>query len=411
MRQIIIAVIWVLMFSGMAGCSEKGPNPQDNKIRDLSAAESSLNKSGQSFGLQLLGRINSNELSENVVISPLSISFAFGMAVNGAEGETRQAILNALKVSGDLSMTEINQSYETLMNYLTELDPDVAMEIANSIWYREDFDIKQEFLDINQGFFDAMVQGLNFNSPGAAQTINNWVKEKTHNKIQGIIEPPIPQDLIMFLINAVYFKGTWTYQFKEEQTLDAAFYLPDSSTVDSRLMTREGGYDYYETDTYQAVDMPYGDSAFSMTVILPRPGENINDFIADFSKADFDNMIDSLRHDSIKLYMPKYKVECKYTLNDYLKAMGMDIAFACERADFTNISEADLCISEVKHKTFIEVNEEGTEAAAVTSIGIRVTAMQPGPTVMRIDRPFFFVIRETNSNIMLFMGKIINPTA
>jgi serine protease inhibitor len=396
----------------VAGCSHKdNPVAQDHSTGgNLTPLEKSVVASANSFGFRLFSKINAVQTDSNVFISPFSVSMAFGMALNGANGATLDSLKQALGDAG-MSMDEINQSYKNISATLTTLDPRVAFRIANSIWYRTGFEVLQKFLDDNKTYFDAEVASLDFSQPSALQTINNWVNTKTNGKIPTILDR-IERGVVMYLINAIYFKGAWTYQFDPQYTKDAPFTCGDGSTVSCQLMSQQATFAYYDDSEMQAIDLPYGDRMFSMTVILPRPGTSIDQFAAALTEEQWNTIVSSLDSSKVDLFIPKFKLEYKKTLNDELQALGMTIAFT-PSADFSRITpEGGIFISEVKHKTFVEVNEEGTEAAAVTSIEfIRSTAEGPSIPVMRIDRPFIFAIREHQSGTILFIGKIVDPSA
>jgi len=396
-------------------CSNKPVDPPYTPPRALTAAEKHVVESDNKFGLRLFREIVKQEKDSNVFISPLSVSMALGMTYNGAEGATEEAMRNVLELAG-LTEQEINESYRSLIDLLTQLDPQVIFEIANSIWCREGFPVKEEFININRTYFDAEVAALDFNKPDASKTINGWVDEKTHGKITEIVSDPIDPETVMFLINAIYFKGAWTCEFDEEDTREDWFTLPDGSQIRCQMMRREDEFSYLENDLFQAIDLPYGNEKFSMTVFLPKPEVDIDSLISEFNQENWDSWLGSFASDSGKLYFPKFTLEYKIKLNDVLTALGMGIAFDGSRADFSGIAEvnplANLYISKVLHKTFIEVNEEGTEAAAVTSVEVGITSIQPPHGfVMRVDRPFVFAIRENHSQTVLFMGKIVEPAS
>ncbi len=394
-------------------CSNKPVEPPDNPPRELSAVEKHVVESDNRFGLKLFKEVVQQDRDSNVFISPLSVSMALGMTYNGAEGTTEEAMRNVLELAG-LTEQEINESYQSLIDLLTQLDPKVIFEIANSIWCREDFPVKEEFININHTYFDAEVAALNFNAPDASKAINGWVDEKTHGKITEIVPEQIDPATVMFLINAIYFKGTWTYEFDEDDTRDDWFYLPDSSRIRCDMMTQENEFSYLENNLFQAIDLPYGNEKFSMTIFLPKQGVDIDSLVNKFNQDNWDSWLGSFAKETGNLYLPKFTLEYKITLNDVLTALGMGIAFDGNRANFGGIADltellGNLYISKVLHKTYIKVDEEGTEAAAVTSVEIGITAMPPAGFMMRVDRPFVFAIRENHSQTILFMGKIVEP--
>lgn len=396
-------------------CSNKPVDPPYTPPRELTAAEKHVVEADNKFGFKLFREVVKQDKDSNIFISPLSISMALGMTYNGANGATEEAMRNVLELAG-LSEQEINESYRSLIDLLTQLDPKVIFEIANSIWYREGFPVKEEFVNINQTYFDAEVAALNFNTPDATKTINGWVDEKTRGKITKIVGDKIDPATVMFLINAIYFKGTWTYEFDEDDTREDWFTLPDGSQIRCQMMGQENEFSYFENDLFQAIDLPYGDEEFSMTIFLPRPGVGIDSLIGEFDQDNWDSWLGSFAKDTGTLYFPKFTLEYKISLKEVLTALGMGIAFDRYQADFSGIAEltellGNLYIDEVLHKTFIEVNEEGTEAAAVTVVVVGQTSIGPSGFVMRVDRPFVFAIRENHSQTILFMGKIVEPVS
>jgi serine protease inhibitor len=405
--QVFAIIIATIFISCSHQSTEPSPSPGQPIVRDLTVLEKSVISSDNSFGLKLFSRINTVEQNKNVFISPFSVSMALGMALNGADGSTLDSMKQALEHS-NFTMQEINESYKNISTILTHLDSKVVFQIANSIWCRNDFQVIPAFLNDCHEYFDAEAASLDFSSPSAVQTINNWVNSKTNGKIPTILDQ-IPPEVVMYLINAIYFKGTWTYQFDPAKTTDAVFTPPTGNTVSCRMMNQKTTYAYHATEQAQIIDLPYGNHSFSMTIILPKEGINIDQFAAELTQRQWDTFVNSLDSTEVDLSMPKFKVEYEKTLNDELSAMGMGIAFS-DFANFSRIAHASLAISEVKHKTFVEVDEEGTEAAAVTSVGITLTAMPLIPS-MHVDRPFIFAIREHQSGTILFIGKIVNPVA
>lgn len=377
------------------------PKPE---IRELTALEKTQVESSNKFGLKLFQKMVEVEPDTNLFISPLSVSLALGMTYNGAATTTEQAMHQTLEY-GNLSNDEINEAYKNLMTMLLQLDPEVIFKIANSIWYRQNFEVLQSFIDVNKTYFDAEVNALDFNSPEAVEIINGWVKEKTHDKIEEIIDRIDPLT-VMFLINAIYFKGTWTYQFDPELTFDDEFHLSDDTVVPCKMMHQENDFQYSNNDTFEAIDLPYGNGQFSMTIILPHHGKSIDSLIAEITPEKWVQWMGTFSEKQLTLQMPKFTLEYELKLNDVLTAMGMGIAFSND-ADFSGINGiGGLLISQVKHKTFLKVDEEGTEAAAVTMVEVGYTSMGP---IMRVDRPFLCVIHEKESGTILFIGKIAHP--
>ncbi len=409
----LVAVTIAFLFWLMLGAcgNQNVTGISDELPRELTVLEKKLVERDNRFSIDLFKQTNALDAKKNVILSPLSASFALAMTLNGANHATRDSMIYALRLD-DMQESEINQSYRSLIDLLLNLDPKVIMEIANAIFYKENYGFEQEFLDINRKYFDAEVRGLNFFDPGAPGIINGWVKDKTRGKIEKIVDSIDPRD-VMFLINAIYFKGTWLYQFDKTKTQDDQFRLEDGSTRDVKMMMQTAYLDYLANDEIEAVDLPYGGGAFRMTVVLPRTGQSINAFIAGLTAEKWQTWMNSFGKDSVTVHLPRFKLRYDTKLNQPLSGMGMGIAFDPQRADFTRMyKNGGLYISYVRQNTYVEVNEEGTEAAAVTVVGIRETSIGPsGPKLFRVDRPFLFVIREKNSGTILFIGKVLDPTA
>ncbi|MFH1942131.1 MAG: serpin family protein [bacterium] len=386
--------------------------PQQKSVRELTTLEKQLTSSNNAFGLNLFKEIVRTSEQENIFISPLSVAMALGMTLNGAGGDTYEAIKTTLGFEG-MTEEQINRSFMDLIELLTGLDPDVQFDIANSIWVRQGFDVLQDFIDANRHFFDALIQNLDFSSPQATDVINAWVSDNTQGKIEEIVQPPINPLTVMFLINAIYFKATWTVEFDPSKTTDDTFAKPDGSDIPVKMMRLRETLSYFETDDFQAVDLPYGEGKFSMTVILPKEARTVDELIREITSEKVSAWASSFNKKDVLLHLPKFKLEYDKKLNDILTALGMGVAFEAGRADFTRINpDVDLFISNVKHKTFVEVDEEGTEAAAATVVEITLTSAGGNPQFLMIcNRPFIFLIREHHSNTILFIGKIVAPAS
>ncbi len=408
-----VASSFLLLLAGLL-CLQCSDNPTSSPTGpfELTAAEKNLIESDNRFGIKLFQKIVEAEGDNNVFISPLSVAMSLGMAYNGAGGGTREAMGQILELSG-LSIEQVNESYQYLIETLTGLDPTVRFEIANSIWYDQTFPEPQAgFLAACQDYFSALVTGLDFGASDAAATINTWVEDQTNGRIDQIVDDPINPLYVMFLINAIYFKGDWTYRFDEDLTEDDIFFLPDGSEKICRMMAQRGRYWHYTGDGFWALDLPYGDADFRMTIVLPDEGVDLDSLIAGIDPVNWDqslmdDWLTNLHRDSLDIFIPRFALEYELTLKEVLTALGMGVAFT-PAADFTNMYTAGgVWIDEVKHKTFVEVNEEGTEAAAVTSTAV---ATGIGEDVFHVNRPFAFVIRENYSGTILFIGKIVDPT-
>ncbi|MFO7952990.1 MAG: serpin family protein [Bacillota bacterium] len=370
-----------------------------------------LSSANNRLGFDIFHQLKKEEAEENLFISPASILAALVMTYNGAEGETREAMEETLHFK-DMSREEVNKAFADLLSILRNPDPKVEMTIANSLWAREGIDFKAAFLQRNEEYFDAEVAELNFTGPEAVNIINSWVDENTGGKIEDIIEPPINPLTVLFLINAIYFNGEWTEQFDPELTEEIPFNLPDGSEKEHPVMFQNSEFSYLETDLFQAVRLPYGDEGrIGMYVFLPEEEAGLEEFYSQLDAASWAEWTDSFVTREGKLGLPRFSFEYEATLNDILIDLGMAIAFDDSAADLSGMREIPprLYISEVKHKSFIEVNEEGTEAAAATSVEVTLESAKPDKFTMIADRPFFFTIADDMTGSILFMGSLLEP--
>jgi serpin B len=384
------------------------PAPLTELPRVLSADEQKVLAASNQFTFSLFHQLTESQRGANVFVSPLSASMALGMTMNGAAGTTFDEMRAALGLGG-ASQEEINEGYKTLIALLRGLDNSVEFRLANSVWYRQGFPFQRSFLDAAAGSFGAQVQGLDFDNPASVGTINQWVDRSTNGKITTIIDQIDPSN-VMFLINAIYFKGSWRDQFNVAETREAPFYAAGGREQRARLMHRHAKMRYLATPEFQAVDLPYGRDAFAMTVLLPAQGTDVETFAASLTAAAWAQWEKQFHTADVDLYLPRLTLTYERRLNDDLKALGMRQAFVPDGADFTRMSPAPtgnhLFIDFVKQKTYVDVNEEGTEAAAVTAVGVRVTSA-PQTATMRVDRPYLFAIRERLSGTILFIGKVV----
>lgn len=412
MRTVLVLFVAVFVFA-QCESSVTGPDDPIGELpRDLTASEKMLIEADQAFSYDIFQRtVAYDSEQDNLMISPLSISMALAMTLNGAEDQTYKDMKKALYLSG-MEKEEINEAFQSLIELLINADPNVAMKIANSIWYRDGLPVKEDFKERVKEYFGAEVTALDFSDPAAVDIINQWVSDNTEELIPEIIDE-IPSHIVMYLINALYFKGDWLNQFDPDDTQAGDFHLESGETVQAEMMRQENQFATMFSDEVQMIELPYGDSLFSMSILMPADANTpINQFIDEkITASNINNWRSSLSvpNRDVILRMPKFEFDYELEYTDILKAMGMEIAFDEWEADFTgiaNVSPQNLFIDEVKHKTFITVDEEGTEAAAVTSVGVGITSMPPQ---MIIDRPFVFIIHERESGANLFMGKVKNP--
>jgi serpin B len=402
-----MCVILLVPILTLAGCSTNlMPVPVPSDIV-MTAKSLQLVKANNTFTFNLFKTLPESS-GKNVMVSPLSISLALSMALNGADGSTKTDMVKTLGFS-DLSVDEINQVYLDLVSSLEKADPNVVLNIANSIWIKKDYPVLESFITTNQKYFDASVQKLVFDLSAVA-TINNWVNEKTNNKIPTILSK-ISSDEIMFLINAIYFNGKWQIQFEKSQTQNGSFTLSTGSVVSAPLMKVKDKFGYTQQSGYQALKMPYGRGKFSMVVLLPQVGMTTDQIIGQLNPSSWETLNTSLNLPlKVDVWMPRFKFEWQSDLNDILSTLGMSVAFSANNANFSKITANDqLYITLVKHKTFIDVNEAGTEAAAVTSVGVGTTSANPTAPEFHAIRPFLFFITEEDTGAILFAGEVENP--
>jgi serine protease inhibitor len=387
-----------------------GPAPEIKELpRALTVAEQTVIRSSNAFGFDLFGRVYGQEPGPNTFLSPLSASMALGMTMNGAAGETWEGMRTALHFDG-LSEDEINASYRGLMDVLLDLDPLVEVRIGNSVWARQGVPFEPAFFAAVDTWFDAEARELDFDDPGAADVINLWASDATNGRIDEVIDQ-IDSGQIMFLLNALYFKGTWERQFDPERTRTAPFTRADGSRVDVPMMRLPKGRVLAAAGpNYRAVELPYGGKAFAMTVVVPTGEATLDDVVAALDDDTWAELVERLDSADLEILLPRFRLEYEELLNQPLIDMGMGAAFR-GGADFSRLTPlgatGEVCIQFVKQNTFVEVNEEGTEAAAVTTVGVGVTS---APVPFVADRPFLFAIRERLSGTLLFLGAIGDPT-
>jgi serpin B len=399
------------LVSTLAGCESIFGSGDEEPItglpRALTQSEQNLIVASNRFGFNLLREVSARDTSSNVFLSPLSASMALGMTMNGARGETFTGMRSTLGF-GTMEPAEINASYRSLIDLLLGLDRNVDMRLANSIWVDQQFPLHPAFVESSLQHFDARVTPLDFGNPASVKTINAWVDQGTNGKIKTILES-IDAGVVMYLINAVYFKGSWTREFDPARTSPAPFHRADGGQHSVQMMfMRDAKVRGVMNDQVQMVDLAYGRGAFSMTLVLPPGGQPLRQWAAGVTDEKWQTWVGQLRDAKMDVLLPRFRLEYDEVLNNTLKALGMGTAFDDLAADFSGMSPlgADLFITNVKQKTFIEVNEKGTEAAAATSVEMGVTS---GPPTFHANRPFLVAIRERHSGTILFVGLIGDP--
>jgi serine protease inhibitor len=376
----------------------------------VTAAERQTVATSNEFGLSLFRRVSGRRAGQNVFISPYSAAVALGMTLNGASGTTAAAMASTLGFA-DRPLSEIDATYRALAQRLVEADTSVRFASANSIWYNRAIPFHQAFFDTTARYFGARVEGLDFGAEQASLArINGWAREQTNGRIEKVLDQIRAGDQAMFLLNALYFKGDWTSPFPTASTRAADFTRADGTRQSVSMMTQRRTYPIWRAGDLVAVDLPYGTGAFTMTVLVPTGTRTVDQLVESLDARRWQQVVDSMRPQDMQLHLPKFTMRYEDEWKDVLTAMGMGVAFQRGGADFTRMSPRgrDMFIEFVKQNTFVAVNEKGTEAGAVTTVGIGIVSL---PQEVRVDRAFAFVIREKGTGAVLFAGKVAQVPA
>lgn len=394
----------VVMVVIVASCAkEKDYEP---KPLNLPLKTAGVITADNAFGLDLYTKLAGAAVpGTNLMISPLSVSQALSMTYNGANGDTKTAMEEALGIAG-FSRDELNELNKTLIAALVAHDEKVVISVANSIWYRQEYTVLPDFITRNQTFYNAEVRPVDFTASECKDVINSWVSDKTNKKIEKIVDQINPESF-MFLINAIYFKGVWTNEFDKKKTNKQPFYMENGDEVQVDMMNQKMDLNVFANETFTSVELSYGKGNWRMFLFLPETGKTVADVEKTLTAQNWESWLtkyDTIRE--VQFSLPKFTFSYEESLKDALSAMGMKVAFT-EQADFTGIlPEGGLLITDVKHKTFIEVNEEGTEAAAVTSVEMGTTSIG---NFISFNKPFLFAIAEKSTGAILFIGRMMKP--
>ena len=384
-----------LAISGRCHIQPVGQNA-DSMISDIVSANTA-------FGFKLFKELIKQDSKSNIFMSPLSISIALTMTYNGAAGETGKAMVDTLELQG-MDLAQVNKGNALLADSLMNSDSGVRLNLANSLWADKHVRFKTGFQNNNKEFYKAEVRNLDLSDPRSIEIINHWVKEKTEGKVAEIVDSS-DLDAILFLVNAVYFKGAWTVGFSEEYTKERDFTLLDGSTKKvPMMMSQSEQYSCFQGDGFQAVGLPYGNERVSLYLFLPDRDSSLQEFLQNLNRDSWESWMSGFRKELTGVVLPRLKLEYGIELYPVLKALGMGVAFT-RQANFKNMCSGGAFIDEVIHKSFVDVNEEGTEAAAATVVKMK----RGGQTVLYFDRPFFCAIRDNVTGAILFLGFIIEP--
>jgi serine protease inhibitor len=417
MRLLLVTTVCGLGLFSLTGYAISSPSsqasqPKQNpslKATAMTTMKIPIVSAYNKFGFDLFSQLLGQDQDQNIFASPLSVATVLAMTYNGAAGETEQAMARTLGLTG-MSLAEVNQASAALFKDLQSSDPKVELDIANSLWARQGIEFTADFLERNRQFFGAAISTLDFSDPQCAATINRWVDTSTKGKIKQIVGQIAP-DTVMFLVNAVYFKGKWQVEFDKKLTRDETFHLLDGNPKKVPMMWQSGRYPYYRGEKFQAVSLPYGEGHTSLYLFLPDQGTPLKDFFKQLNDQNWDGWLTRFHPMQGSIKLPRFKLEYDRHLNESLKALGMAVAFDRDRADFSRMRvERDLFIQQVKHKAVAEVNEEGTEASAATSVAIGITSAPiSSPFAFVADRPFFMALRDEGTGMILFMGVVMEP--
>jgi serine protease inhibitor len=400
-------IVPILSAGLLFGCTNDGSVSPDVEVNPVSIP-TGVSEGTTAFAFDFLHTLQETQpTGDNLFVSPLSLHMALGMLLNGAEDETAQEILKTLKMEG-VSIADLNNAYKTLINDLPVADSKVSLGLANSVWYKSGFQVEPDFQNVLKNEFNAEITGLPFDN-AAKDKINQWANDKTKGKITKVIDEISP-DQVMFLLNALYFKGDWKTQFDSKKTLDAPFKLENGSDKNVKMMYAKSDFHVASASKYNAVRLPYANGQFNMTLLIPSGQNTIDQVLKEFTASQWNDLQSTgLRQAAVTVGLPRFKLDYSGKLNKTLEQMGIQKVFT-NAAELGKINKtADLFVDFVKQDAYLGIDEQGTEAAAVTSIGISVTSAGPeGPRYI-CDRPFALVISENTSNTILFMGRIKNP--
>lgn len=389
----------------ISACKKINSNPDTGKDLVLTTTEQQKVAADNAFSLKLFKATLSGNGNNNLFLSPLSVSMAIGMISNGAAGQTLHDIRNTMDFN-NFTEDQVNSYYHKMITELPQLDSKTTLKFANSIWYANGFTPMAAFLNTSEANYSARIESVDFKNAGTKDVINNWVSNATDGKIATIIDKST-DGAIMYLINAIYFKGSWANKFDAAKTQKSVFYLPSGGTVQADFMNQS----YVPLNTNivndaRVLELPYNNKKFSMVIVTPT-SQSVQEYAAGLDSAKWQSLMTGLSGSYVDVSMPKFKFSYDKELKDVLSTLGMANAFS-DLADFTRISTGGLVISEVKHKAFIEVDEEGTTAAAATSVTFVATAVLPYN--FKLDHPFIFAIREMKTGLVLFTGVVNDPT-
>jgi serine protease inhibitor len=403
-----IAIVMITMTA--AGCSLKKPVEIKSKYiiqaKELTSSVDKISSANNNVAFKFLSETLKTKNKENVIISPLSLSTILALTQNGAAGNTKEEMLKALELQG-LDDNTINESFRNIIAHFNSLKG-IETKIGDSIWIRKNADVKKKLISVGKNYYEAEINEVDFTKKNSVDAVNKWVSDRTAGKINKIMDS-FEDDTYMTLINTVYFKGKWNNPFTERSTSKQKFTSSDGSTKDVDMMKETMGIDYMKNANFQAVRIPYEDQNFGMYVFLPSKGSSVDKLMNEMTMENWNKWINEFKKTQVHVSLPKFKIEFEEELNSMLKGFGMKDAFD-GTANFSNITDkTDLYIDVVKQKSYIDVNEAGTEAASATAVVMKAVSAPLDPTQFTADRPFLYTIADKKTGLIIFMGKVEKP--
>lgn len=407
-RKWIFTAISAVILLTSCGQPDK-PNSVQERARLSEQTDPQIVQAANAFGLELAAKLMHNKAGENVIISPVSIVQSLAMTMNGAAGPTRDQFASTLHIEG---MTEeaLNDGQRKLRELLLQPGPGIKLSMANSVWLQKGWPFREPYLDRVGKAYGAQLNERNLADPAVLKEINKWVSKQTNGLIPTILDEPVSQMTKLMLLNALYFDGTWETPFEPKTTILDDFTKSDGKIQRVPFMHQRGSYEYDETDVYQAIRLPYGDGQMGMLVILPQPDTD-RTALAEKLFAEPDFWTERFTPITGNIALPKFRIEGNLDLKKALNAIGMSLPFNAKKADFSRLADISgdkqLFINKILHKTIVDVSERGTEAAAVTLIGVDSGSAPPSKTFeLKVNRPFFFAIQDLQTGVLLFVGSV-----
>ena len=407
MRSVINLLIMTVLAGPLTGSCSKWNNdaPKDREDIVLTKVQQEILHNSNGFGIDLFREMCLELEGENIFISPLSVSLAISAVTNGAAGKTLEDMKATLGFA-TYSPDQMNGFFRHLVPALKKVDNTVKLSIANAVWIEKTFPVKNPLIQSLQQYYDASVNLLDFSDPKAPSVINQWCADNTNDLIKKVIDQIDPDKRLIYT-NALYFKGKWKETFDKKVSWQGSFTNLSGSDGDVTYMEQTNDYGYTASKGVAVTEIPYGNEAYSMVIVLPDTGVSIMEVVSSLTWEQWSEWLEDLAPAELNLRIPRFKVEfdSEETMIPVLTRMGMGIAFDPYNADFSNISDIPLFISLLKQNSYIQEDEEGTEAAAVTTIGFNMTSIGPGQTIpFHVDRPFLYFIKEKSTGTILFSG-------